>query len=352
MKKNRFIITVLVILLVFSAILIMNNSAGTFKKKDKDFAVQDTATVTKIFLADKRNRTILLERTEDGSWNLNNTFMARKSGIDVILETMKNLVAKFPVPKSAHNSVVAQMAAAATKVEVYQEVYRINLFDRIRLFKHEKLTKTFYVGGATPDNMGTFMLMEGSDQPFVIQLLGLRGYIATRFSTFEKDWRDHTVFKAKLYDIQSVEMQFPGEPENSYKVVNRDENITIYSLSANKQLPGFDTLKVLNFLTSFTDLRYEALLDEVDPQFQDSVIHSTPQHIITLVNKKGDTTSIKTFLKSNDQGSIDQHGNYYGSDIDRMFALINDERDFVVIQYFVFDKVLRPLSFFVPTTVD
>jgi len=33
-------------------------------------------------------------------------------------------------------------------------------------------------------------------------------------------------------------------------------------------------------------------------------------------------------------------------DRDRMYALINDDEDFVLIQYFVFDKILRPLSFF------
>jgi len=84
----------------------------------------------------------------------------------------------------------------------------------------------------------------------------------------------------------------------------------------------------------------------VSPKFQDSVINSVPQHIITIVDNTGKTTAIKTFLKSNDQGAFDPRGNYYSSDIDRLFALVNEERDFVVIQYFVFDKVLRPLSFF------
>jgi len=348
MKKNIIIIVVLVVLLVLSAILFLNSDSGTFKKKDKDFAVQDTSTVTKIFLADKKNRTVLLERMQDGTWHLNNSFLARKSGVDLILETMKNLVAKYPVSKSAHNNIVAQMASSSIKVEVYQEVYRINLFDWIKLFKHEKLTKTYYVGGATPDNMGTFMLMEGSGIPFVIQLLGLRGYVATRYSPIEKDWRDHTIFKTKLYDIQSIEMEIPGDPENSFKVVNNDDKIDLYQLSTNQKMPGFDTLKVLNYLTSFADLRYEAYLDEVDPNRQDSIVNSIPAHIITLVDNNGDVTAIKTFLKPNDELATDIEGNFMISDVDRLYALVNDEQDFVLIQYFVFDKVLRPLSFFRP----
>jgi len=349
MKKNIIIIAVLIILMVLSAILFLNNKSGTFKKKDKDFAVQDTSTVTKIFLADKKNRTVLLERMLDGTWQLNSAFLARKSGVDLMLETMKNLVAKYPVSKSAHNNIVAQMAAASIKVEVYQEVYRVDLFDWIKLFKHEKLTKTYYVGGATPDNMGTFMLMEGSDIPFVTQLLGLRGYVATRYSPIEKDWRDHTIFKTKLYDIQSIEMEIPGDPENSYKILNNEDEIVLYKLSSNQKMPGFDTLKVLNYLTSFADLRYEAYLDEVEPRRQDSIVNSVPAHIITLIDKNGNTNAIKTFLKPNDELATDIEGNFMISDVDRLYALINDEQDFVLIQYFVFDKVLRPLSFFRPS---
>jgi len=346
MKKNIIIIIVSVILLVIAAFLFLNNRNGTFSKKDNAFAVHDTSTVTKVFLADKQNKTVLLERQPDGTWMLNNTFLARKSGIDILLETMKNIVPKYPVSKSAHNNVVALMAAASTKVEIYQEVYRINLFDRIKLFKHEKLTKTYYVGGATPDNMGTFMVLEGSEVPFVIQLLGLRGYVATRYSTMEKDWRDHTIFKTKLYDLRSVEMEFPTDPDNSYKMETEDEDIFVYSNSTGQQINGYDTLKVLNFLTSFADLRFEALLDKVSPHFRDSVINSVPLHIITVVDKQGDTTQIKTFMKPNDQGQFDMDGNFYESDVDQLFALVNEERDFVLIQYFVFDKVFRPLSFF------
>jgi len=346
MKKNIKIILVVVVLLVIAAFLFFNNKSGTFSKKDNAFSIPDTSMVTKVFLADKKNKTILLERNVDGTWSLNNTFLASKASIDILLETLKNIVPKFPVPKSAHNNVVAQMAASSTKVEIFQEVYRINLFNKIKLFKHEKLTKTYYVGGATPDNVGTFMYLEGSDVPFVIQMLGLRGYVATRYSTIEKDWRDHTIFKTKLYDIQSVEMEFPLDPENSYKMVSKDEDISVYSKSTGQQINGYDTLRVLNFLTSFADIRFEALLDKTSPHFRDSVTSTVPLHIITVVDKAGDTTSIKTFLKPNDAGAFDMDGNYLVSDIDRLFAVVNEERDFVLIQYFVFDKVFRPLSFF------
>ncbi len=347
-KKNRNILIVVLVLGALAAFLVANNKSTTFRSDVKGFAVKDTATVTKVFLADKKNRSVLLERVGPGEWIVNGTYKARNSGIRLLLETMKNLAAKYPVPNNAHNSVVSQLAAQSTKVEVYQKVYRIDLFDRIKLFPHEKLTKTYYVGGATADNMGNFMLMEGADIPFVVQLLGFRGFVAPRYSTFEKDWRDHVVFKTKLYNISEVIVEHPETPEESFKVVNEDDKIKLISLQTNQQVPGYDTLRVLNFLTAFNDIRYEALLNEMDSTRIDSIVSSTPKDVVTLIDNSGDTTSIKTFFKSNENQLEDMEGNVYVYDVDRLYALVNDDRDFVLIQYYVFDKILRPLSYFIP----
>lgn len=350
MKRNSLlIIIILVILLVFAALLLLDRRSGTMKSSEKDFAIQDTASITKVFLADKRNRTILLERQSDGNWILNNNYKARQSAINTLFETIKNITPKYPVPEKAHNNIVAQLAAQSVKVEIYQNAYRIDLFNRIKLFPHEKLTKTYYVGGATADNLGTFMLMEGADMVFVTHLLGLRGFVTSRYSTLEKDWRDHTIFNTKLFHIHSVTMEIPVAPESSFKVMSEDDQFRIYRLNDNSLVPGYDTLRLLNFLTGFADVRYEALLDElIDPVRKDSILNTSPITILTIIDINSDTTSVKIFRKPNDEGVFDMTGNPYDYDVDRLYASINEGRDFVLIQYYSFDKILRPLQFFIP----
>lgn len=347
MKRNKVILIITLVLIVIAGFLYFGNQNGTFSSKEKDFAVVDTANITKIFLADKKNNTILLERITEGEWTFNKDNKARQSGVNILLETIKYIVPKYPVPKSAHDNVVSQLAAQSIKVEVYQMVYRINLFDKIKLFKHEKLTKTYYVGGATPDNMGSFMLIEGADVPFVVYMLGFRGYVAPRYSTLEKDWRDHSIFKTKLYDIRTVIMDIPAEPENSYRIESDADYIKLFRLANNEIVESWDTLKVLNFLTSFADLRYETYIEMMPEEEVDSIIHSTPKNILSLIDVNGDTTAIKTFFKPNEERAFDMQGNFYDHDINRLFALVNEDRDFVLIQYYSFDKVLRPLSYFV-----
>lgn len=346
-RKHLTILLLTVVLVIIALFLVFNRGTGTFKSSTNEFAVKDTATITKVFLADKNNHTILLERESNGNWLLNGKYKARSTGVNSLFETFKHLVPKYPVPKAAHDNIVGLLATASVKVEIYQQVYRIDLFG-IQLLPHEKLTKTYYVGGATQDNMGTFMLMDGADVPFVVHILGFRGYVAPRYSTMEKDWRDHTVFKKKLADIQQVIMEMPTEPENSFKIVKKDRELKLFNFETNEALPQYDTLRLLNFLTAFTDIRYEALLNDMNPQRKDSILHTTPKNILTVIDSEGDSTTIFTYFKPNDNKAYDLEGKLYVYDLDRLYALINDKQDFVLIQYYVFDKVLRPLSYFIP----
>jgi len=57
MRRNKIILIISIILLVLVAVLLMQNQYSTLKEKESDFAVRDTATVTKIFIADKNDPT-------------------------------------------------------------------------------------------------------------------------------------------------------------------------------------------------------------------------------------------------------------------------------------------------------
>ncbi|MCF8297533.1 MAG: DUF4340 domain-containing protein, partial [Saprospiraceae bacterium] len=270
MKKNRLSIIITIILLIVAAFLIFKQTNTTNKSDLSNFAVSDTSNITKIFIADKQNREALLEKQTNGSWTVNKDYMAIQTNVEVLLKTILNLEVKKPVPLVSHNSVIKRMASIATKVEIYQNVYRIN-FLGIKLFPHEKLTKTYYVGDATKDNMGTFMLMENSSTPYVMNLPGFNGFLSSRYSAQLKDWRDHGIFKYKLSDIKSIKIEFLEQPQESFVCINNNnQSFSIKSLVDDKFLDSYDTLKVLDFISSFRDIRFETLLNDVDKKLKDS----------------------------------------------------------------------------------
>lgn len=347
MKNNRITIIVAALLVVIAGILIWNNRyLSTLQGEASDFQVWDTASVTKIYLADRMDRESLLERHESG-WTLNGTYVAHPKQVKYLLTTMYKIRIKMPVSVASHDNIVKQLASQSTKVEVYQMVPRINLFDKIKLFYHETRTKVFYVGDATMDSSGTFMLKEGSDKAYIVYIPSFRGFITTRFTANPDDWRDHTIFHKTLADIQSVSMEFNDDPEGGFRIDNVGKHqYKLVRLSDNKELP-YDTLKVINFMSSFADLRFEALFtNTMEKERMDSITSSPYVHYLSVTSKDGDVQDMRTFKKLVLNGVTDFGGDYGDEDRDRMYALINGGKDFVLIQNYVFDKVLHDVRYF------
>ncbi len=349
MKKNRYYILAVIVLATIAIVLILTNSKTTFKRAVSDFAVEDTSTVTKIFMSDKNNNTLTLERKDASNWIVDHQYPAQKFNIQMILSTVMQLEVKSPVAKAARNNIIRDMATNSVKVEIYQLKYRIDLFNKFRLFPHEKLTKVYFVGSATQDNQGTFMVMDNSSVPYIVFLPGLRGFVSTRFTPIEKYWRDYTLFHKSIPEIVSIKMEFPRDPASSFQVINnRMKNIEMISLNDGMHV-RYDTLKLMNFLASFRNLNYEALLNDMDKKRKDSIISSVPYCIISLIDTNNKVTMIRSFRKAAALQETDDMGNPVPYDLDRLYVLLNDGKDFTLAQYFVLDKVLRPKSFFLKT---
>ena len=349
MKKNKILILLILLLVILAAVFVIGNKNSTLKDSESGFAVNDTATITKIFIADMNVDAVLLERNSAG-WVLDGKHVANTRMVDVLLETLKRIKVKSPVSLASRDNVLRRLSTIGIKVEVYQNVYRINLFDKIKLFEHEKLTRVFYVGDHTQDNLGTYMLMEDADNPYIVYLPHFRGFLSMRFSPRPDDWKSHVIFHHKLANIKSVSVTHTRKPENSFKVDVSDVlgNYNMTALSGDVKVTNYDTLRLLNFLTSFRDLRYESRLNNLlSPVKIDSVLNSSSLYEISLLDSDNNTTYIKMFEKKS--ATPEDTGlplSQIPTDYDRMYALINDEEDFVLIQFYVFDKVLYPLSFY------
>jgi len=352
MRKNRKFIIAVIVLAILAIILLLTNSKTTFKRALSDFAIDDTSNVTKIFMSDKNNNSLTLTRVDRGKWLVNDKYPGAKANVELLLGTMLGIQVMETVPKPAIDNIIKQLATASVKVEIYQWKYRIDLFNRIRLFPHEKLSKVYYVGGPIQSNMGSFMIMEHSTLPFIVYLPGLRGFPTPIYSPIEKYWRDYSIFKKTLPQIASVRMEFPAAQQNSFLVKNNmNRNVSLVSLLDNRLVEDFDTMKVMNFLASFRNINFESLLNDIDPHRKDSILAGTPYCIITLLDTSNHSQRIITYRRGPAPGEVDDLGKPAPYDLDRLYALVNDGKDFTSIQYFVFDKILRPKNYFLKTKV-
>ena len=346
MKKNRLAIIITSLLIVIAAVLLWNNRYLTSLRGDAyDFTVRDTASVTRLFFADKSGNHVLLSRTDEG-WKVNEKYDAQPKMVNNMLYTLDKMRIKMPVSLASHDNVITRMAGTNTKVEVYQIVPRINLFNKVKLFPHEKLTKVFYIGDVTQDNSGTYVLKEGADKAYIVHLHGFRGFISSRFSANQEDWRDHKIISENISNIASVKLEFNNDPENSF-ILNENGRYKYEMKRLNDESNvNIDTVRVLNLLTSFSDVRFEAFLTDITKERRDSIINSPYQERLTLVTKDGRQEVVRTYTMRIDASAFGFTENDWDDDPDHKYAYIENNDELVMIQDFAFGKILHPASYY------
>lgn len=335
--KNTLSIVVVSILAIVSVLLVRQYQTNTLKGELTDFAVADTASIDKIILTDKDTNHLQITRVGNNKWMLNNGYEARIDMVQTLLETIKKLRIKAPVGRAAFNNVIRQMASKSTKVEIYQK---------------GELIKVYYVGGATQDNLGTYMMLENSSAPFMIDIAGFEGYLYTRYAARAEIWRSPALYRLRPNDITSVKLEYKDEPLQNYEIINRNNVIELINNSGTK-VPAFDTLKVREYLTRFINVNVEAFVTTMDKDKRDSTLNSQPREIFTIKTTDGKTFQLKTFAKRVLNEEYDINGKLKLIDVDRFYAIINNDRkNLLLLQNYVFDNIFKPIDFFAPAASE
>ncbi len=338
MKKNRIAIILVIILGFISLWFIINKKNGTIKETLRDFAVADTASINKIFLADKNGNSITLERQATGNWTVNGKYNVRPDALQTLLNTIKKIDIKEPIGKNAQNNVIKRLAAKAVKCEIYQ---------------NNSLTKAYYVGTETPDLTGTYMIlidletMKPSEKAFVTYIPGFEGYLTTRYFVEERGWRDRTVFRYVPSEIKSVKVEVPSNPEYNYELsVNGNNNYQLKMLANNQFLNNLDTFAVKQYLSYFQQLNFESFEVDLKQVQIDSVLKSRPINILTVTDNKGKINKVTFYARKNQKGIQGNDGKPLPFDPERMDALLDNGKDFVMLQFYMFGKVLPTADYF------
>lgn len=368
MKKSNIILIIVVVVAAIAALwaVKVRGSSSTFKQ---DFHIANTATITKVFLADKMNHSVTLTRqsdsvanmlasatNKDGEWLIDNQWPANQALVDGMLEILGDMRIRQQVNKSAANNVLKAMAAKSIKIEVYQRVYAIDLFrGKLRIFPHEKLTRTYYLGDETQDMLGSYMYRDGDKMPYIIHIPHFRGFIApSSFSTDPMLWRSHNIVDLPVQQIESVKLEIPAAPQESFMIVRKGEGFVFQTLNPASTANGFDTARVAQLLSSFVNLNFDEYATVVPKAELNATFTKAPRTILTIRDTKGKETRLKTFTKyknPDDLKAMPDTAMYQVFDIDRMYAVV-DDKDTVLIQYYVFDNILQPASFFMGGAVS
>lgn len=337
MKKNLVFLVLFILLAVVAAWLYINNKNGTIGEELRDFGIKDTGSVVKIFMADKSGQSVLLEKTEGNDWVLNGKFPARPDAIKTLLSTVHDVEVRSPVGKSGYNNVIKSIAAKGVKVELYNK---------------DGILKTYYVGGPTSDQMGTFMYLENSSVPFITHIPGFNGYLTPRYIIRADDWKIKNVFRLKPDQLKSLSVTDRERPGYIFTITNTGTGNYRLTDEKGMEVQNVSQDKIYSYLQFYGLLNYEMTEKTLKPEQSDSLKATQPFRTIILTDQKNNVSKVDLWrrpLTENTTNRSNEAGIPYPYDIDRMTARINNDTALVVVQYFTFEKLFRKPGDFINT---
>lgn len=318
LNKKHILATLTGALMLFSCAEKTQSDGMEALKAQYVFAVKDTAAITKIVIRDKQPSEVVLQRTERG-WVVGDGHPVRVDAVEVLLETVSNVMMKNFVAKSAVEAVNQRMEVYGKWVEIYQG---------------EELVKSYIVGTETPDMLGTYYRMVGSELPFSVYIQGFNGYLTTRFFTEESLWRNRTVYGVAANQIDQLIMTVPAQSDQSWVISNSEQAPALKGQNGlSYENASGTTLEAT--LASIRTLKYEGAIIPSDNIYQkkDSIFSATPAFELTVVTSSGDSLTTSAFYKKPEGILVGEDGVPHQWDPDRFYAKLPDGRMALIQRY-------------------
>lgn len=328
MKKNYWLIAIFLLLGGATAwyVLVGKKDEKSTLGWDRNFKVAE-AEIQKIFIAKRTGQTTTIEREVDG-WKVNGQGRASENAIENLLEAVTNIQLQFVPPPAATDNITRELASRGIKVEIYG--------------KNDKKLKAYYIGGVTADARGTVAIMEGSEQPMVVEIPMMTGQIRTRYDLIGDDWRDRHVFRYKPEEIESVTVEYPQQRNKSFRLWRNGSDWDLKPFYDN--VPAINRPiskgKVEGFLVGFNSLMAESFENQYAKK--DSIRQLIPFTVISVTDTKGQQKRAAFYPTFR----VDRYTGERRSDIvERYFADVSTG-DWMLTQQGVFQKVFWPYEAF------
>jgi hypothetical protein len=308
------------------------DSDNLYQGKEANFTFRDTSVIGKIFLVENDGTSILLERGDDNKWILNKQYPAMPLQMVNILTCLKLQTAFSPVSDRDFDRVVKLLAGLSTKVEVYNR-------------QGEKM-RSFYVAGQGPNYHGSYMILENAKQPYLVDIPGFDGYLTPRYTTLLNDWRTRTLIELKSSDIATIEIQYPDNPSNSFKVDNTSKVPQVVRTAITDNAGELNVKRVLSYLDLFKMVNAEGYLNGANGM--DTVIAQAKMRCKMIVKSKaGEQVALDIYwMPGDEKAQALEAPNGVPEEVERMYVVNPIAKDTLLIQGRTFDKLIQKGSVF------
>lgn len=272
---------------------------------EASFAVRDTSNITKIFIVNKAGKRNTLTKIGPARWLINDKYEAHQGIVQTLLETIRNVEVQRPIGKNEQETIVKDLAANHNKVEIYLE---------------NRLFKTYYVGGHTLDQTGTYMLLEGASKPYVTHIPNFEGFLNVRYQIDEKIWRTPKIIPFPSNEIQQISIAYPKAEKENFTISKSGIDFLLNNSKV-------DQGKILFYIKQFDNFFVENYLWNASQGFKDTISQEIPFCEISIKGKEAEKSITLTVYSPKDE--------------DRFLAYWKEEALFVSLQQTSLSKFLK-----------
>ncbi len=248
-KKNKRSLVLLIVLLSATFIAAWFRGGDVEKATDPDiFRGYDLKTVDQVILESPQQKVEL--KYNGRSWRVNDAFAADPSMVEVLFATLQQAAPKRPLATSQRDTLASILRADGVKVSIVS---------------NGTLEKSFYAGGNSEKTQAYFMLA-GEGLPYLMTIPGYRVYVSGIFELEESGWREKRVFAFNWRNFQQLEVSFPGDPSQDFRVALEDQFFTISGMDSPDTTKLNDFLDNVSLLSADEFAPASATLDSIGKQ--------------------------------------------------------------------------------------
>ena len=301
---------------------------------ERNFALEK-AEIEKVVITEKNGTTNTLTHDGNDIWYVNGDRISLNQKM-LVVEALTDIRINSIPPKGAYKQIMKTFGEIGILVRVFG--------------KENKLLRSYYVGGVPQGERGTYYLMEGYKQPYLMEMPGMEGSTRGRFTKKPTDWLDRAMFRYSEKDVAKISVEYHRSKKDSYIIEKNKNDYTVKPFHsytpAIKTDPNERLLETYfnNFYVGFFTEAYEN-----ENRLRDSIVNKVdPWCTLTVENTVGEVNKLEfhTVNEIYEEDNVRSYGPDVDHRIERYLVNINDNEKFMLTQQLLAKKFLWGYEWF------
>ncbi|MBT34146.1 MAG: hypothetical protein CMO01_31165 [Thalassobius sp.] len=252
-SKIKLLVVLNIVLL--SAVLFSlssTNKSSTLSVKQGSFTLTDTLGINRIEVGEN-----VLVKTGPSRWRVNDNYDVQPSRLQSLLAVLGRMEIKRPVPEASLDTVK-------------------NLIDNnsigVKIFRDNEIVTQYELSGSGDE---TYARTASGNIPYIVYIPGYFVNIYELFNIDENEWRDKRVLYTTWRTLQSLDINYIGDPKN---------RLTVSFDSAFYKVEGItrlDSAKLYNYIQQYQDFEVDDYVED-NENLRNSLSESQPFCVVSL----------------------------------------------------------------------